>query len=147
MGVLAGETIVAGKVPGERIQTAKATSSSGTITTTETVVQTIVAPVVAGRIYRITWDGRVQSTANADDVVAKIREDSVSGTVLQDADVDIHIGTRSYRWHFETEYTADATEDKTFVVTLDRDAGTGNITMFATSTQPCFLYCDYIRDA
>jgi hypothetical protein len=147
MGVLAGETIVAGKVPGERIQTAKATSSSGTITTTETVVQTIVAPVVAGRIYKITWDGRIHSTANGDDVAAKIREDSVSGTVLQDVLTDIAISTRSYRTHFEGEYTADATEDKTFVATLDRDAGSGNITMFATSTQPCFLYCDYIRDA
>jgi hypothetical protein len=145
--VLAGETIIAGKVPGERIATAKATSSSGAIGTTETVVQTIVAPVVAGRIYKITWDGRVQSTVNADDIAYKIREDSVSGTVLQDVAADIAISTRTWRAHFETEYEADTTEDKTFVVTLDRLAGSGDITMFATSTQPCFLYCDYIRDA
>jgi hypothetical protein len=147
MGVLAGQTIVAGKVPGERIATAKATSSSGSIGTTETVVQTIVAPVVAGRIYKITWDGRAESSVNGDDLAYKIREDSVSGTTLQDVAADVAIATRTWRAHIEAEYTADVTEDKTFVATLDRIAGSGNVTMFATSTQPCFLYCDYIRDA
>jgi hypothetical protein len=145
--VLAGETIIAGKVPGERIETTRRVSSSAGVTTTETVVDTVVAAVVAGRIYKVTWDGRLSSTAAADDARIKIREDSVSGTELMDVVLDLALTGRTPRTHLEVEYTADATEDKTLVFTLARFAGTGTLTAIAAANAPTYLYVDYIEDA
>jgi len=35
--------------------------------------------------------------------------------------------------------------DKTFVATLVRESGTGNMSHNAMATQPAYLYVDYIR--
>jgi hypothetical protein len=141
--VLAGETIIAGKVPGERIATTKRTSNSASITTTETVIDTVVAAVVAGRTYKVVWDGRPVSATAGDDIQYSLREDSVSGTVLQAVAVDVPVINRQPRGRLYAEYLADATEDKTFVATLFRVAGSGNAVGVAAATQPTFLYVDY----
>jgi hypothetical protein len=146
--VLAGETIIAGKVPGERIATmTPRTGNSDAIGTTETVVDTVVAPVVEGRIYKVTWDGRLNPSTAGNDGVVSIREDTVGGNSLQGVAVDLPISARTPRLNLEVEYEADATEDKTFVATLDLVSGTGTITATAAATQPTYFYVDYIRDA
>jgi hypothetical protein len=146
--VLAGATAIAGKVPGQRIATmTPRTSNSAAIGTTETVIDTVVAPVVAGRIYKVTWDGRVNASNAGNDYTASIREDSVSGTILQSVAQDIPIINRTPRERLEVEYEADATEDKTFVLTLDLVAGTGTVTGTGAATQKVNFYVDYIRDA
>jgi hypothetical protein len=143
--VAAGETIIAGKVPGERIDTELVTSSSAAITTTETVVMTIVAPVVAGRTYQVEADFGFTQSGAADTFFDRIREDSVSGTALQlrrifGGSTGSVLSRRTY-----VEYTADATEDKTFVVTLQRGSGTGNIILAATAANPAYLWVNYLR--
>jgi len=143
---LAGETIIAGKIPGERINTDIEVSSSGDITTTETAVMTVVAAVVTGRIYRIKWVFNVDSSVAADTVLLRIREDSVSGTVLQTGRYRANSNV-NYPVTQEAEYTADATEDKTIVASLQRESGSGNVQLIAAATQPSYLYVDYIRDA
>jgi hypothetical protein len=146
--VLAGETVIAGKVPGQRIASmTPRTSNSAGITTPETVIDTVVAPVVAGRRYAVWWDGRPVSATAADDIQYSMREDSVSGTVMQSCAVDVPVINRQPRARMYAEYTADATEDKTFVATLVRVAGTGNAVGVASATQPTYFNVDYIEDA
>jgi hypothetical protein len=140
---LAGETIIAGKVPGERIETQVRTSDSSGVTTTETAVDTVTAAVVAGRVYRIRYVMRV----NSDAYRVTIREDSASGTQLMLVNLDIPILFREPQTVLEAEYTADATEDKTFVGTIDRIAGSGTLIAVASAVSPTYLYVDYIRDA
>jgi hypothetical protein len=144
---LAGETIIAGKVPGERIATQVRTSDSAGVTTTETAVDTVVAPVVAGRIYRIRYSMRVNSNAANDDPRVTIREDNATGTQLMLVNLDIPILFRAPQTVLEVEYTADATEDKTFVGTIDRIGGTGTLIAVASAVSPTYLCVDYIRDS
>jgi hypothetical protein len=143
---LAGETIIAGKIPGEQVGFDIETGDSSGVTTVETVVQTVVAPVVAGRIYRVTFYGDLASTVAADQFFTRIREDSVSGNVLDLRRYRAH-ATVNFPYRVEIEYTADATEDKTFVLTLIRESGTGTGRRDASATSPSYLYVDYIRDA
>jgi hypothetical protein len=141
---LAGETIIAGKVPGQRIASmTPRTANSATITTTETVIDT----VVAGRRYGVWWDGRPVATTAGDDIQYSLREDSVSGTVMQAVAVDVPVVNRHPRARLYAEYEADATEDKTFVATLFRVAGSGNAQGVAAATQPTYFNVDYIEDA
>lgn len=141
----AGETIIAGRIPGERIATSIETSNSANITTTETEVQTVTAAVVTGRTYRVRWSVRVSSSVAADDITLRIREDSLTGTILQSETMDVNVSNREPRVTLEAEYTADATEDKVFSATLVRTAGTGNVILNAATTVPTYLYVDYIR--
>lgn len=143
--VLAGETLEAGRMPGERIATAIVTTDSANITTTETVVMTVAAPVVTGRIYRVRFAADLAGSVAGDQHFIKIREDSVSGGAINFRRYRVE-DTDNFPWGpIEVEYTADATEDKTFVVTLVREAGTGNIRLDATTSNPAYLYVDYIR--
>jgi hypothetical protein len=144
---LAGETIIAGKVPGERIDTEIATSSSSGINTTETVVMTLVFAAVAGRVYKITADFGFAVTDVTCIALATIREDSVSGTVVQSRRIKADSTTSPWSEHIEGEYAADATEDKTIVLTFDRTAGSGDISLAAGAVQASYLYADYVRES
>jgi hypothetical protein len=141
----AGETIIAGRVSGERIATAIETSNSAGITTTETVVMTVVAPVVIGRIYKVVLAGGIRSSVAADTANGRIREDSLTGTQLTVRRVNIAAGATVLHWPLEVEYTADATEDKTFVATMHRASGSGTILLSAGSDFPSYLYVDFTR--
>jgi hypothetical protein len=144
---LAGETIIAGKVPGERVATdIETTDSTPGITTTEAVVHTVVAPVVNGRTYRVRWHGDLASSAAADVFFVKIREDSLTGNTL-DFRRYYSPGANNFPYSTEVEYTADATEDKTFVLTLVRSSGSGSGRLDAGTLNPAFFYVDYIRDS
>jgi hypothetical protein len=143
---LAGATVTAGKLPGEQVGYDIETSNSSGITTTETTVQTVVAPVVAGRVYLIKWFADVKSTVAGDQLFVKIREDNASGTVLDFRRYRANANV-NFPYRTEAEYTADATEDKTFVVTLVRESGTGTVSMAAAATSPAYLRAEYLRDA
>jgi hypothetical protein len=142
----AGGTVIAGKVSGERIATTIATSDSANFTTTETEVQSVVAPVVIGRIYRVMFHGSFASSVAGDALFVRIREDSLTGTQLQSTAFTIDT-TTSVGWKCTliAEYTADATEDKTFKLTAIRAGGTGNCRIEAEADHPAYLYVDYIR--
>lgn len=142
----AGQRLVAGRVPGERIQTAIETTDSGTFTTGDTQVASITAALVSGRIYRVRFAGSFVSTVAADTVLARIREDTSGGTVLQEK--NRVVGTTSGAGEaldFEVEFTAASSANKTFVVTAIRNGGTGTLHRDAAATRPSYLYVDYIR--
>lgn len=145
----AGQQLVAGRVPGERIATTISTAASSNVTTTETKIDTVVASLVSGRIYRITWDTGLLSSVAGDSGFVRIREDDgITGTQLQLMRINIaNTGGSGSRWpaRIEAEYTAASTGSKTFSATLIRATGTGNVTTQAAATYPAYLYVDYIR--
>lgn len=145
----AGETIIAGKVPGERIATNIVTADSGTFTTTETQVQSVTAALVTGRIYRVRWWVHYGSSVSGDRVTFRIREDNVSGNTLQEvaANGGANHGASSVgdMMEVEVEFTAVSTGNKTFSATMVRASGTGNVQLEGATTRPNYLYVEYVR--
>jgi hypothetical protein len=142
----AGQELVAGRIPGERIATTRVVTSGSAVTTTETTVMTVTAAVVAGRRYRITADWYWQFTVATDVFDVRIREDSVTGTALAGRRFPAITTTGFIGNTLQAEYVADVTEDKVFDLTFDRQAGTGSATLNGAATATSILYVDYIEN-
>lgn len=126
-----------------RVATTLRTSAVGTFTS-ETVTDTVTASLVSGRTYGIYWYTQTQSSVAGDAVGVKIREDSVSGTILTNQRVECADSGAGYGVAQYAEYTAGSTGSKTFVGTQVRSTGTGNITSGASANQQSVIFVDYI---
>lgn len=115
------------------------TSSSGTFTTTETVVDTVTAPLITGKLYEVLWTTNAQSSVANDVVLARIREDALAGTQIMDGRVDASAANVNFLVALRVIYTAVATGNKTFVGTFVRSSGTGNVLRYAAATSPSTL--------
>lgn len=144
----AGQQLLAGRIPGERIETSIATADGSDFTTTETDLMSVTAPLVSGRTYRVVFHGAIRSdTTGTETVLVRIREDSTVGNQLQTRQFELPLNSSiGFGVHVEVEFTASSTGNKTFVATGDRNAGTGTYALDANSSQPAYLYVDYIRD-
>lgn len=121
------------------------TANSVNVTSTETVVDTIAVPVVAGRRYKIVWSGAVQSSNSTGHGQVSIRETSVSGTRLKWVNVATNYGSNiPFPGHIEVFWTAASTTTQTFVATLARPVGTGNEVAAAASDNPTCLYVENV---
>lgn len=140
----AGFQLVAGRIPGERIAGTLRTSSVGTFTTTETIVDTVTAALVSGRTYGVWVFNQTQSSVAGDAVGCKIREDNVSGTILANQRQEMSDSGAGYGVAQYVEYTASATANKTFVATQVRSTGTGNITAAGSANQQANIYVEYV---
>lgn len=143
----AGFQLRAGRIPGERIATTTTTTDSSTFTTIETVMDTVTAPLVAGRIYRVRWVGSIASTNADSTVLIRIRADDENGDIIQETNARLNntlstgLGAQA-----EAEFEASVSSEQTFVVTgLRNGTGTGTLNAEGASTRPRFLYVDYIR--
>ncbi|MFW6091370.1 MAG: hypothetical protein ACODAF_05795 [Actinomycetota bacterium] len=137
-----------GNVPGQRIATEVLTSDSSTFTNTEVELMSVTAALVEGRTYAVVGRARFGSTNGGDDIVARLREDDVNGDLLQHAQIEQPSSTSSLGFGplvVYAEYTAGSTGDKTFALTGDRNFGSGDCRLDATSAAPAYLYVDYIR--
>jgi hypothetical protein len=123
-------------MPGERIAGTIVTADSSTFTA-ETVVISVVAPLVSGRTYRVRSIPGWMSTVSDDAVQGRLREDSVSGTQLDATEVRIGrvSSTAKYVTPVEARYTATSTGNKTFVVSGARIAGTGDVNLVGASNR------------
>lgn len=139
-----GFQVLAGRIPGERVGGVVRTSTVGSITTSEVAVDTVTAPLVAGRTYGIWWFSQAQSSVAADTVNARMREDNATGTRMTVKRMAIPESGQNYEIAHYGEYTAVATANKTFVGTLVRGSGTGTIQSPASSTSHCIIYVEYI---
>lgn len=145
---LAGERITAAKLstlagdPGIR------TSLVGSITTTETVLDQITVPVVAGRQYRVWWRGNVQTTIADGYGRLRLREDSVSGTQVGFSQQwTATVINQSFPTTMEGFWTAPSTGDKIFVATLIRQSGTGVLSSYADASTPANFFVENISGA
>lgn len=125
------------------------TADSGVFTTVEAAIDTVTAPLVAGRTYRVRWNVAWASTAAGDTVFTRLREDTGTGNQLQLIRTEIvTTGGTGTRWPatIEAEYTAVATGNKTFVGTGVRvGVSGGNISAHADPTFPILMTVDYVK--
>jgi hypothetical protein len=146
----AGDPIYAADV-NERIATmTPRVADTSTVTTTETVADTITATLVNGYRYRIRWIPGYTSSVAGDSVFLRLREDSVSGTqmtVVRGYSPLTNGGGSRWVAVVEAEYTASASASKTFVGTFNRASGTGNVNIAAGATYPTLLYIERIVSA
>lgn len=116
---------------------AQATTSSAAFSTTEVVTDTLVAPVINGVRYKIVWDGAFLCATAADETVLyRIREDTVTGNILQGYRVSESVANASTAAHAEAIWTAGATASKTFVLSAVRSAGANTHVRFASPNGP-----------
>lgn len=145
MASSAGFQLTAGRIPGEEIALTTNNSDSSTWTTTETLTDTVTAALVDGRTYRVRWYGGVASTVAADIALIRMREDSTSGTLMNERNITIaSTSTAGFGFSIEARYTATATGNKTFIVSGIRNGGTGTQHADATATRARYLYVTYI---
>lgn len=145
MAFAAGQNITA-EALNHREATTVATSDSGTFTTTETVVDSVTAALINGRIYRVRWYGGVASTTTDSVVLVRIRENNVSGTIINERNFAIPTTTTpGVGTPIEAEFPADATGNKTFVITCVRNGGTGTLHGDGAATRSRYLYVDDVR--
>lgn len=138
-----GRITTSGYYPRCRVGTTTNTANTGTFTA-ETITDTITVALKNGRKYAIEFRGAARSSVAADIVDARIRQDNVAGTqmIVDRLVVPTAAGTRQCPLY--AEYTAGATANKTFVVTMQRQAGTGNISRPGAATSPSILFVDEI---
>lgn len=139
----AGFELVAGRIPGEEIARTTVTSDSSTFTTTETLMASVTAALVSGRVYKIVFDAAFEITV--DGVLrVSIHEDNVSGTVLNLRDCNIDNSGTATGGFVQAYYTAVSTANKTFVATGDVLVGGGTANLNAAATFPTYLYVEYV---
>lgn len=119
-------------------QFASATSSTATFTA-ETVTDTITVNLISGKTYLVTAHQMWNSSVANDVAMASLREDNVGGNILNQRSVLCANTSRWFGTVLPALYVAVATGSKTFVVTGQRVAGTGNITRGGASTTPSLV--------
>lgn len=107
--------------------------NSAAITTTETVVATLTFDAVSGGVYATEWHLKVQQSVAGDWYIFSVREDSVSGTVVDQWGFSTNSASYGGMVSYYVDFTAAATGSKSLVGTLDRVSGTGNIIRSAKS--------------
>lgn len=127
-----------------RIATTIRTTNTSTFTA-ETSINTVAASLENGKTYRVRWVTDVASSVINDVARFRLREDNVSGTVLQLVNQEVHRASTDFQAILEAEYTAVATGSKTFAATCQRVTGTGNLACNANGNEPHYLYVDYVR--
>jgi hypothetical protein len=150
--VNAGDIILADDMSNalkKRIGTAVLTANSANITTTAVQVASMTVNLVNGETYGFRWNARISSSAAADTVFSKLRPTSSSTTEINVAPLYIPVssGTAAggYTTDMWTEYTATSTGSMVFVITVERNIGTGTINVKASTSGPAYFTCDYLN--
>lgn len=122
------------------------TTDSASITGTETVIVTVQGYLKTDRLYHVWITTHVGSDSAANGASIRIREDSLTGTVLNQTDGELTANTGGVGtpWTFLGRYTAVADGLKTFVGTLQRVAGAGNLRREASVSRPTILWIEYV---
>lgn|SRR5512139_2053808 len=128
-----------------RIDYEELTTGTGGFTA-ETIVHTVSFPGVAGRRYRIYVDTHMGSTVSTDTGNLRIRYDDLSGAELNSR-FNVPITVTSSGGNYMTlsgEFDATETQTYTFVATMQRGSGTGNVSLVAGATRPSVFAADYV---
>lgn len=127
----------------QEIQLTTTTSDSSTWGDTEAVTGiSVTGTLVSGLIYEVWFHGRVSSDVAGDYTALRIREDSISGTQLNfSGNIELPTTTgNGFMQTFIARYTAVSSAAKTFVLTGDRQAGTGTAHRVRASASAAALF-------
>lgn len=113
------------------------TTNASPATTSEVITDSVTFAAIEGETYRATHDAAWAQSASTAITLLRIREDNATGTQLQGYRLPAPGTTAAVVGHIEAWYTADATEDKTIVVTAL--VSSGSVTRQGSATQPSNL--------
>lgn len=139
--VAVGERIVLAKMPGYLAAFDAATSDSGSITS-EAVIQSVTFDQISGVAYLIQCEVTLRSSGATAVVTARMRQDSLTGTLMDGADDELSNitgGNRPQVIPLRARYVAGSTGSKTIVITAERRSGSGDVVMDVLSTNPQLL--------
>lgn len=119
-------------------QSASATSDTSTFTA-ETVTDTLTVSLISGKTYQVVAYQMWNSSVANDVAMGTLREDNVSGNILNQRSVICANTSRWFGTVLPSIYVAVATGSKTFVVTGQRVAGTGNIKRGGSANTPSLM--------
>lgn len=117
----------------QRLATVDEGSDSAAISTVETQVGSIVAAVVSGKKYQISLNIKIAQSVGGDTFVWNLKQDTSGGTSV-DAWANVAGTTSGTMFTPRISFTAAATANKTFVLTLVRISGTGTCVRSAKSS-------------
>lgn len=137
-----GDPIVLNLASGYRVATSTYTSDSSTFTTSTTEVMSVTGSLISGVTYRVVAEFNLDATVSTDVGVARLIEDSTAGTNIDQARVPLggSSGGSGVKVMLTAEYTASSTGSKTFVVTGERNSGTGTWRRESSSNNVGKLY-------
>lgn len=133
MAYAAGQVPKAADLP--KGQVARALQS-GTVTTssTEAVALSATFTAIAGRRYRVTYDGAYQGTVNADILAIKFRWASgasvtTSGTAFRNKAVSVNTASGNTPLTVVGDVTGIPAGQATIGICIVRSSGTGNVSL------------------
>jgi hypothetical protein len=119
-------------------------ASTSTFTTTETVTDTITVTLSINKTYLVAHSAMWNSSVAADTVAVRMREDNLTGTALNGFDVNLSATSHYFNAYIRCYYTATSSGSKTFVITGQRVAGSGNVMRAANTTNPSIFNVDQV---
>lgn len=120
--------------PWGRVTSVQLLASQGPFTT-ETAVPgfSVSFTGVQNRLYRALLTGHTYSTVAGDNIELKLRQNNVSGYVYASSNRQVQAVSNQEGHHIITEFTAVGST--TMVATLRRGTGSGNVYLFAPSSE------------
>ncbi len=123
------------------------TADSATFGATETQLATLAVNVVSGQKYKLTFSAGVGVDVAADCPVIRVHEDTSAGTQILVGqcygDTTSGVG---FMLTYVVDWTAAATGSKTFVITGQRNDGTGTAHRIrAASSRPATLIVEKVQ--
>jgi hypothetical protein len=106
-------------------------------------VDTLTAPLIDGRTYKITWHGGYSGDTVGDGCMVVVLEGS-GGTALSINRFFVTSTAALEMAYVSFEYTAAADGDQDFVVQISRSPGTGDVYLRGGTAYERYFYCDYI---
>jgi hypothetical protein len=141
---MASGDVLANAVIAVRVGTLKLVADSAAVTA-EASVGSVTCYLETGKTYALTGNARISSTVASENSIARVREDTASGTQVTQAQVTVsNTSTQGFNAAIYGEYTAVATGNKTFHLTLQRNGGTGNHQIRGAAVAPSWLYVELI---
>ena len=109
---------------------------------TETTVETITVPVVAGRKYRISYTIHMLASATGNLMYIRIKDNVGQLTYVQHSPAAA--GTFIETRFLYTEWTAGTTGSQTFTATVTRQSGTATTILKGAASQPRILSVEWL---
>lgn len=132
----------------ERVAAASLTADSAVWTTVESgSLLSVVAPLISGWKYAVKMFTAVSTTVGGgtEYAVMRVRQDTAAGTQVMGPQVTLaSSSTVGFAVYGYAEFTAVSTANKTFVLTGERNGGTGNHQVRAGAVRPTWLIVDRI---
>lgn len=127
-------------------------TSDVTMTTTETVADSLTVTCVAGRRYRLTWSGSFHSSVSGDSVDIRARyaagaSVTNTGTLIKACPLSEPAANHNLSGAFTAEITGIAAGQTTFGVFGVRIGGSGTIHLYAGAIYPVTFVIDDVGPA